>query len=376
MTMRRIAIRALLYEPWKLTGAVLGVAVVGTLVLSQRGLYAGFLESSSSFIARTGGDVWVMARDTRVLDDGEALAPGVRARALRHPCVRRARAVVVDYALLRRPGGGYLTVQVLGYEAPAGSPMPWSLARGLPGDLHGPRRVAVDALDLEKLEIGGDPLGARLRVGRDQVVVAALTQGIRSFTLAPYVFAEAQVARGLLGMSDGAATYWALDLADPRCAGDVVRALAREPDLHAEPTATFVARTQGYWVRGSGVGAVLGAGQALALLVGVVVIAQTLASTTRDRLRELATLKAIGATRSELAGFVGWQTAVLAGVGCALGGVGALGARRVLGEQGLAVVLGVAEVLSALGAVTLMCGVASLAALRMALRVEAGEVLR
>lgn len=374
--MRRIAVRALLHEPWKLAGATLGVAVVSMLVLSQMGLYAGFQHASSSYIERTGGDVWVMARDTNVLDDGESLAPGTRARALRHPCVRAARAVIIDYALLRKVEGGYLTVQVLGFERPPERAMPWSMARGVPADLHGPRRVAIEVLDLPKLQIGADPMGKRLRINQEEMVVAAVTQGIRSFTLAPYVMAEAHVARRILTMSDGAATYWTLDLADPRCTDDVIRVVSREPDLHAESTAAFVERTRLYWVDGSGVGAVLGAGQALALLVGMVVIAQTLSSITRDRLRELATLKAIGATRLELAGFVAWQATLLAGAGALLGTAGAFAARGVLGDQGLVVVLGAPEVARSLIAVAAMCAVASLAALRMLLRLEAGEVLR
>ena len=47
----------------------------------------------------------------------------------------------------------------------------------------------------------------------------------------------------------------------------------------------------------------------LGLAVGAIVVGQTLFSLTEGRLRELATLKAMGASDREVLAFIGWQAA-------------------------------------------------------------------
>lgn len=70
-------------------------------------------------------------------------------------------------------------------------------------------------------------------IGRESVRVAAVTDGIRAFTLAPYVFAELDTARRLALLGANQAFYWVLDLARPECATDVVAAVDRHPNLVA-----------------------------------------------------------------------------------------------------------------------------------------------
>jgi putative ABC transport system permease protein len=290
--------------------------------------------------------------------------------------VRRARGVVADFTILRKPGGGYVTVQVLGFDPAGGVLLPWAMERGLPADLHGPRRVAVDVVDLDKLALAGDPLGATLMLRDTPVVVAALSRRIRSFTLAPYVFAELPVARELLGVADGAATYWVLDLEDPACAPGVLGALSSEPELDALTTDAFIARTREHWVGSSGIGTVLALGALLSLIVGIVIMGQTLHAITKDHLRELATLKALGATAGELARFVAWQAAALAAIGGVLAALGAFGVQGTLATTGLTVVLGPAELAAGAAAIAVMCAAASVASVRAVLRLEPIEVLR
>ena len=54
--------------------------------------------------------------------------------------------------------------------------------------------------------------------------VGAVTRRARSFTLLPFVFARVADARRITNLSDGQVSAWVLDLRDPACAPDVVRA--------------------------------------------------------------------------------------------------------------------------------------------------------
>lgn len=58
----------------------------------------------------------------------------------------------------------------------------------------------------------------------------------------------------------------------------------------------FSAKTTHYWMFGTGAGVTVIMAAALGLLVGIVVVAQTLYAATIDHISEFGTLKAMGAT--------------------------------------------------------------------------------
>jgi putative ABC transport system permease protein len=236
--------------------------------------------------------------------------------------------------------------------------------------------VAVESLDLSTLGIDAEPIGARMWVAGQRVTIAAVTRGVRPFTQTPYVFAELSEARRLTRFPAGAVTYWIADLRDPACAAAVVAHATAHPDLDAHTTAEFVRMTRRFWVESSGVGAVLELGALLSLVVGMVVIAQTLSAITRSHLRELGTLKALGASSAELIRFVAWQAALLAVVG----GLLALGLayllRSWLLRMGLEIVLSTEVVAIGLTAIVAMCALASVGSMRTVLALDPAEVLR
>jgi len=373
----RIGLLSLVHERGKLVAAVAGVAFAAMLVLAQTGIYVGFKRTASAVISHVGGDLWVMARGTEVLDNSEPLVAGSRMLA-EVPCVRRVRGLVFAWTTMRKPSGALESVQVVGYDPlPGDAPavLPWSLARGVPADLHGPMRVSVDALDLTRLEIRGDPIGAWLDIGPG-AHVGAVTYGIRAFTLAPYLFAEASTAQRLTGMAADQYSYWIVDLEEAACADAVARAIERHPELVARRRAAFQESTETYWVDGSGAGGALGFSAVLGLVVGIVVVGQTLYSMTKEHLLELATLKALGARPAELAGFVLWQVTVLGALGGSAGFLIALALKRLLAQAGLTVVLSPYTVGLGVAATLAMCLLASITSLRVVFKVETAQVLR
>jgi putative ABC transport system permease protein len=374
--MIRIALASLFFERGKLLAALSGVAFAANLVLVQAGLFFGFQRSSTAVITRAGGDLWVMARGTQLVDFADPLSSGVGDLVGAVPCVERARPVIFSWASIRKPSGGIDNVQLIAAEAAPGRALPWALAEGLPGDLRAPGRIAVDDADLERLEIPRPAIGAAVELQDMTVHVGAVTRGIRSFTVVPYLFAEPREARRILGLADGQATFWALDLADRACAPAVRAAIERQPDLVVRDRREFEAMTSSYWVIRSGAGATLAFAALLGLIVGLVVVGQTLYSLTESRSRELATLKAMGASARELTAFVLWQAALLAAAGGLVGLVAAAGLARLVQTIGLTVVLDATVIGAGLGTIVGMCGLASLASVRKVIRLEAAKVFR
>jgi putative ABC transport system permease protein len=374
--MIRISLRSLWFERGKLFAALAGVAFAANLVLVQAGLFFGFERASTAVISRAGGDLWVMARGTQLVDFADPLSSGVGDVVRAEPCVARARAVIFSWASIRKPSGGIDNVQLIAAEGAPGRALPWSLDQGLPGDLRAPMRVAVDAADLHRLEIPDPAIGARVELDDRTVYVGAVTHGIRSFTVVPYLFAEPREARRILGLADGQATFWALDLRDPACAPEVKASIEQHPDLAVRDRDEFEGMTSHYWVIGSGAGATLAFAALLGLIVGLVVVGQTLYSLTESRSRELATLKTMGASPRELAAFVLWQAGFLAAVGSVLGLSWAWGLQWLVAKLGLTVVLDATVIAGGLGTIVVMCGLASLASVRKVIRLEAAKVFR
>ena len=77
---------------------------------------------------------------------------------------------------------------------------------------------------------------------------------------------------------------------------------ARLPDTEILTHDDFRQRSLDYWLFETGAGSALIAGAALGIIVGVVIVAQTLYASTKDHLNEFATLRALGASAGYIHG--------------------------------------------------------------------------
>jgi len=374
--MRRIAIRSLLFDRGKLIASLLGVALASTLGFVQVGLYRGFETSASAVIDHVGGDLWAMPTGLEVIDYAQLVSVGPRSLLLSHPCVADVRALVYGFAIMQVASGTRSSALVVGVEPRPGRAIPWNVVDGDAADLEQPLRISVDRTDLDKLQLTASPIGKTIEISSRQVTVAAMTDGIRSFTLSPYFFASMTTARRLLGVGENEAMYYVIDLVDRRCAGDLISWMKRQPDIQILESGDWSRRTEAYWVGGSGAGAALLFTAILGLFVGGVIVGQTLYSMTKEHLLELATLKALGARPGELAQFVLWLVLFLAAVGVASGLTAAILLKRVLLSAGLTVIVSPGTVAVSVMGTLLMCAMASLTSLSAVFKIEAATVLR
>jgi putative ABC transport system permease protein len=204
--------------------------------------------------------------------------------------------------------------------------------------------------------------------------VAVVSRGVRSGSTLPFVFASDETARRIARLPRGSASFWVLDLERPSCAASVAGTLAALPGLDAAPREALVESTRRYWLATTGVGASLGFVALMGLVVGGVVVGQTLFTMVRDHERELATLRALGARRLELAGFVAWQAALLGAGGVALGVLLSAGLRQLARGTKLTIVLPPSTALLGTAALALMCLLASALAARRAMTIDPAEV--
>jgi putative ABC transport system permease protein len=97
--------------------------------------------------------------------------------------------VVIGFADWRRQSDGRVKpVFVIGSDLNAGALVPWNLVDGNLDALRATNAVAVDRTYFGDLGVSG--LGSTAEIRSQPAKVAAVTEGIRSFTTTPYVFAD------------------------------------------------------------------------------------------------------------------------------------------------------------------------------------------
>ncbi|MEQ1909038.1 MAG: FtsX-like permease family protein, partial [Vicinamibacterales bacterium] len=194
---------------------------------------------------------------------------------------------------------------------------PWNLASGTEDALKESDNVIIDELYQEKL--GVDHVNQVVEINGRRARVVGFTRGIRSFTTSPYVFTSFKSAQSYTGLASDQTMFLLVNVAHGANVQAVREALAaRLPDSDVHTTAEFSSMTRQYWMFTTGAGVAVLLAAVLGLVVGVVVVAQTIYATTMDHLKEYGTLKAMGATNGYLYRVIIQQAVASAVVGYVL----------------------------------------------------------
>jgi putative ABC transport system permease protein len=309
-----LAFRNLFHDWLRFIATVIGIVFSIVLVTVQMGLYLGFGRMVTTMIDHASADLWVMPRGTKCFEDPSLLNARERYRALAINGVAEAIPVVIGFADWRMPGGAMTPVFVIGSDLRAGGLQPWDLVEGRIEALSSPKAIAVDRSYFDRLGISG--IGATAEIRQQPVRVAAVTNGIRSFTTTPFVFMDVDRARAHTGVPSGKATYPIIRLNPDANLDQVRRQLVSSiTDVEVLSPAEFRERSRTFWLFGTGAGAALFAGALLGVIVGTVVVAQTLYASTKEHLNEFATLRAMGSSRRYIYNVIVWQAVLSAVIG-------------------------------------------------------------
>ncbi|MFN3624194.1 MAG: ABC transporter permease [Hyphomicrobium sp.] len=313
-----LAFRNLFHDRIRLAVTLVGILFSIVLVAVQLGLYLGASKMITDNIDHAKADLWIAAYGAKSLEDGGMLLTSrERHQALATPGVKAVIPLVVRFAEWRKPAGGSTRVVIVGSDAEDGGLVPFNLVDGTWEDIKAPEAVAVDRSYLNELGIKG--IGDTAQIATGRVRVRALTDGIRSFTQSPYTYTTLNRARSLFGDSDGTSFY--LVQLQPGANVEKVRH-DLESRLEGAEVLTqqeFRDRNLKQWLFKTGAGVALIGGALLGSLVGTVIVAQTLYSSTKDHLSEFATLRALGSSSGYIHKVILAQAGISAVVGYVLG---------------------------------------------------------
>src|SRR5579871_1866401 len=295
---------------------VVGIGVAFFLSAAQVGLLVGWCSTTSAIIRHAGVDVWVMARQTPAFDYGTPIPRNRIYQARSADGVAWAEGMFIGWNYWQRPDGRRVIIELIGLdESSVGGP--WQMQAGELEAVHGPHHVIVDELFLPSL--GVSAIGDEAELLDNRAVIGGISEGVRTFTAAPYIFTSIPSAiRYDKRYRDDEVTYVLVRCAAGFTPEEVRDALARGlPSVEALTSREFALRTVKYWMLETGMGITVVITALLGLGIGAVIISQTLFAITQDHWANYATLLALGFSRGQLARIVLMQSLVLG-----LGGIG------------------------------------------------------
>jgi putative ABC transport system permease protein len=152
------------------------------------------------------------------------------------------------------------------------------------------------------------------------------------------------------------------------------RLKANISDVEVLTPAEFGDRSRSFWLFGTGAGAALFAGALLGVIVGTVIVAQTLYSSTKDHLNEFATLRAIGSSGRYIHKVIIWQALLSAVIGfCIAAGIGFFIVKRTA-ETALPIMMTPQLTLGLFVLTVTMCVLSAVGAIAKVMRIDPATV--
>jgi len=316
--MTGLAWRNLVHDKVRLAVTVTGIVFAVVLIVVELGLFVGFTTTTSGLIDRSGADLWITAPHVPYIEQGVPFTERKLATVLATPGVATASKYVARFTQWKRPDGRQESVQIVGIDLQSRMGAPWNLVAGTLDDLRKPDAVFVDEIYRDKL--GVDHLGQVVEIRGRRARIAGFTRGIRAFTTSPYVFTTFKNALDYTDMREDQTLYLLVKVLPGTNVDQLRQTLAsRLTDVDVVTNGQFSRMTRAYWMFTTGAGIAVLLAALLGLVVGVVVVAQTIYATTIDHIREYGTLKAMGATNGYLYGVIIRQALISAVIGYSLG---------------------------------------------------------
>ncbi|WP_144186923.1 ABC transporter permease [Elioraea rosea] len=373
-----LALRDIRHRLGRFLITCLGVGLLLGVALAMVGIYQGVVAEALALTRSLAAELWVVEAGTRGPFAEASRVPGdVREIVARVPGVAAAGSITLRTAEMAAPGR-IIRAQVMGYEpGRPGGPSSISSGRGLGGS----------RLEMVADRRAGLALGDTVTLGGDRYRIVGLTRDLVASGGDPLVFIHLRDSQDLQFKLAPPAARRAAAAGAGGSGTDTVNAVIAR--LHPGAEADAVADTIRRWKHLAALTdaeqaelltrsvvnrarAQLGLFTVVLLFVTAVIIALIIYTMTMDKLREIATLKLIGAPDRTIAGLVLQQALLLGLAGFAMGAALLFAVRDKFPRT---VALGPAEVAAMLGIVVAICILGSIVSIRAALRIDAQAAL-
>jgi putative ABC transport system permease protein len=356
----------------------LGLSLLMAVVITMAAMNRGQVEDATALVQAIGADIWVVEAGTiGPFAESSRIAGDTREIVARINGVVEAGSLTFQNVQVDRDGRK-LRLQVVGYEP--GRP-------GGPVQIVAGREITRSHYELIADRQTGLKVGDTLHLGRDQFTVVGETRGVVTLSGDSIVYISLRDAQKLQFDLPPSSSRREAARGAQRTQTDLVNAVVARlgPEADRNEVAEAIRRwkhqsvltdaeQQEFLTRNviERARRQLGLFMAILTVVSAVIIALIVYTLTMDKVREIATLKLIGAPDRKIIGIVLQQALWLGGVGFVAGTAlvvafkGWFPRRLVILPEDIAALFGV---------VVVVCLLASMLSVRAALRIDAARAL-
>jgi len=314
-----LATKSLLHDKLRFFITVSGVAFAVTLVFVQVGLFLGLMDNASLTIGQIDADLWVTSHNTPNVDFAHVFPETYVKRVRSIPGVEKADNLIVWFMNVNLPNGAVEGTEVYALEDFARWNFPHGVIEGNTSDLRrGPYFVLDDSA---KKRWGAFGVGDYREILGRRLKIIGRTVNAKSFTTTPLTFMDFRLAQSVSeSQLRGNTTYILVKLAPGADAVKIREEIRRRlPYNDVYTKSEWAQRSRSYWIDSTGLGLNMYITVFLGCLVGIVVVAQTLYTSTMEHLKEFGTVKAIGGGNRDIYLILGKQATIAAIAGFVLG---------------------------------------------------------
>ena len=378
--MNRVALQMLLGDKARFFGIVLGLTFAALLITQQMSIFLGLMARAHAAVRDVPqADLWIMDRSMEAIDLG-----GVR--GLSDTTLNRIRGITgVAWATehMRVPtecnlgGGVRRDCLLIGVDDQTRIGLP-PITQGRVDDLRGDAAVFLDEDGAKKFARAGRTLkiGDSFEINDHRAVVAGFVRANASIWFGSYVYTTVSRAKAWRPQSRRGVSFLVAGLTPGATAEEVSTRVSEHTGLRTFTRAAFISSSASYFAKNTGIPINFGTAVVLGFMVGTAVAGILFLQFTRDNLRYLGALKAMGASNGVLMRMTLLQAALVGFLGYGLGvGIAALFG-ELAGGGDLAWLMPPWLLLVTAVGIVCICLFAALLSLRTVIRLEPAVVFR
>jgi putative ABC transport system permease protein len=290
--------------------------------------------------------------------------------------VARADNLIVWFMQLALPNGAQEGIVTYALEDFKAWGIPWKVKEGNLDDLRRGDFLFLDGS--AERRFGAFRVGEYREVLDRRLKIIGRSEKALSFTTTPMAFIDYRRAQELSYQSlQGRTTYILVKLAPGADRAAVQEELRKRlPHNDVYTRAEWAKRTRSYWVSSTGIGMNMYLTVFLGILVGTVVVAQTLYTSTMEHIKEFGTVKAIGGSNADIYRILAEQAVIAAIAGFVVGGVMALATAPLMEKIHLQLIIPPELAVSVFIGTIVLCLTASMVSFRKVASIDPALVFR
>lgn len=315
--MFRTALRFIVFDKPKSIGALFGVVISIFLIGQQTGIFIFLTGAMSRLVDNMPADIWVVdAKTTNVSALGQ-LDARLQREIESIKGIERVSPIVIAGGSAKFDNGKTAGVNVIGAVPPDFIGGPWNISKGNIANLLIDGAVSADFFD--KKILGDADYNTVFEINGKRAKIDLQTKGVRGFG-ASYMFTTIARARYYANMPNTKVSALLIKVKDPKQTQQIIAEInSHIYGVKAWTKEDFSKATVSTVLGSSGIALSVGTLIIFAIVAGSVIIGLTLYSSAMDRIKDYATLKAIGATNGFVSGLILIQALIFAFVGFGIG---------------------------------------------------------